>query len=302
MNLPVQRLRGCSLGTESFKLLDKDGAVVESMASAVSVVFGDTLTISLSEPCGYKSYDTFTLLYFYLHKHLEPPAYLESSLKLAAALSKPLVTVSILDRKDLLDYIDGKSESCAGLIQMEMDLDISDQSLSVQPLTPSKRARLLNVASISVSDKEFCDFAKKRERVLRTSNVILMSKTGRGFESVRQMASAAIKASKKEAAQGKKSSPVKVQDKNKIAVDKILPLIVIPSAVQSLVTLYNVKDLLENQKFVPSDQYRNQGMDKPASVVIERDPSKTAAGLPLKYEVVDSVDKLKAADWYGLQG
>ena len=76
---------------------------------------------------------------------------------------------------------------------------------------------------------------------------------------------------------------------------------IVPAATQSLITLYNVKEFLIDQKFIPTDDIRKNGVKKPPQVMITRDPKKLS---PLankhaaKFLVVDSVDTLKPQDWY----
>ncbi|KAI8928248.1 RNA pol II accessory factor, Cdc73 family-domain-containing protein [Entophlyctis helioformis] len=76
-----------------------------------------------------------------------------------------------------------------------------------------------------------------------------------------------------------------------------IPIIIVPAAAQSLLTLYNVNDLLVKQTFVSNDEYRNRGVDKPTQVILERDPKSIPQGAAKKVLVVDNVDTLKPRDW-----
>ncbi|KAL2913640.1 Rho GTPase-activating protein [Polyrhizophydium stewartii] len=75
------------------------------------------------------------------------------------------------------------------------------------------------------------------------------------------------------------------------------PIIMVPAAAQSLLTLYNVKEFLIDQKFTSTDEYRNRGEHKPTQVILERDPSKLAPGSQKKFLVLDSIETLRPPDW-----
>ncbi|KAJ1974895.1 accessory factor associated with RNA polymerase II [Dimargaris xerosporica] len=74
-----------------------------------------------------------------------------------------------------------------------------------------------------------------------------------------------------------------------------IPLVIVPAAATSLLTMYNVKDFLENQTFVPTQVLREQGMRKESQLTIER--ARIGNPKPLLYHVVDSVDRFKPDDW-----
>merc|ERR1719427_2361857 len=69
------------------------------------------------------------------------------------------------------------------------------------------------------------------------------------------------------------SSKKKQQDKQKGQPQKRVsktPIIVIPASLQSLITLYNVQDLLQNLKFVTTKQKKSEGGKREAEVFIHR--------------------------------
>ncbi|RKP33819.1 RNA pol II accessory factor, Cdc73 family-domain-containing protein [Dimargaris cristalligena] len=74
-----------------------------------------------------------------------------------------------------------------------------------------------------------------------------------------------------------------------------IPLIIVPTAATSLITMYNVQEFLENHTFVPSQQIHDQGVKKQARITIER--TRIGQPKPLLYHVVDSVDNFKPDDW-----
>lgn len=77
------------------------------------------------------------------------------------------------------------------------------------------------------------------------------------------------------------------------------PIIVVPSAASSLITLHNVKQFLEDGKFVRSADAQaasaraGSGV-KPERVVVQRNDKR---GVPCSYVVVDDPSRLQLADW-----
>ncbi|KAJ1647828.1 accessory factor associated with RNA polymerase II [Dispira simplex] len=74
-----------------------------------------------------------------------------------------------------------------------------------------------------------------------------------------------------------------------------IPLIVVPAAATSLLTMYNVREFLENHRFVPTQIMRERGIKKEPQLTIER--SRIGNPKPILYHVVDSVDRFKPEDW-----
>lgn len=267
----LESLRSSSLGKHELKFLDENEQKVElEKATQVEI---ENSKFSLADGSGYKTYSTMTIVYFYLSRSLDHQNYLSSVFELAPSTAVPLDPISMLDRKDILDYLTGITSTCAGVGSIKSE---------------AKKNKYLT----AIKNKKFTAFVRSRERTLRNSTTQLLTRSGRGFNGIREMASSIISFKKKEKTSSNTLAP-KVAPKI-----EFVPLIVIPSAVQSLITMYNVKDLLQFQKFIPGETYRSQGLDKPVSVYIERDASKIGSNLPKKYQVIDSVDKLKPADWY----
>eukprot|EP00455_Lapot_gusevi_P057644 TRINITY_DN9871_c0_g1_i7.p1 TRINITY_DN9871_c0_g1~~TRINITY_DN9871_c0_g1_i7.p1 ORF type:complete len:229 (+),score=52.03 TRINITY_DN9871_c0_g1_i7:103-687(+) len=86
-----------------------------------------------------------------------------------------------------------------------------------------------------------------------------------------------------------------------------VPIIVVPSALTSLLTIYNAKEFLQQALFVPSvtmrdrlkEQQREEGaarVEPPSVMYIERashhDDTKT-----VRYEIIDQVKNLSPKDW-----
>ena len=75
------------------------------------------------------------------------------------------------------------------------------------------------------------------------------------------------------------------------------PIIILPGGSSSLITIFNAKDLLQDLRYVSSDQKRQEGTRRDAEVLLHR--SRTTAGgqTSVPYRVVDLPSKLTMEEW-----
>ena len=75
------------------------------------------------------------------------------------------------------------------------------------------------------------------------------------------------------------------------------PIIIVPAALTSLLTVFNVKSFLEAGQFLPTEEARKQvnGV-KPSTVVLDHANAKNASS-KVTFQVVDGVERLKDTDW-----
>ena len=72
------------------------------------------------------------------------------------------------------------------------------------------------------------------------------------------------------------------------------PIIIIPSAPKSMITMHNAKDILQDLKFVSTDEKKAQGARRENEILIQR---RKDGGLTVPYRVIDNPGKLTNADW-----
>ena len=72
------------------------------------------------------------------------------------------------------------------------------------------------------------------------------------------------------------------------------PIIIIPSAPKSLITMYNAKEILQDLKFVATEDKRASGFKRENEVLIQR---RKEAGLTVPYRIVDNPSRLTNAEW-----
>lgn len=77
------------------------------------------------------------------------------------------------------------------------------------------------------------------------------------------------------------------------------PIIIVPSAITSLITMYNIKDFLENGVYVPTIDKKKVAPNKESRVVINKMRGKD---LPSVFHVIDSTTKMTSKDWERVVG
>lgn len=72
------------------------------------------------------------------------------------------------------------------------------------------------------------------------------------------------------------------------------PIIIIPAATTSLITMFNAKDMLQDLKFVSTDDKKAQGAKRDNEVLIQR---RKQGGNTVPYRIIDNALKLSSDDW-----
>ncbi|MGH0167710.1 UNVERIFIED_CONTAM: hypothetical protein FKN15_053642, partial [Acipenser sinensis] len=80
------------------------------------------------------------------------------------------------------------------------------------------------------------------------------------------------------------------------------PIVIIPAATTSLITMLNAKDLLQDLKFVTSEEKKKQGLQRENEVLLQRrkdvvQPGGTNLSVTVPYRVIDQPLKLAPQDW-----
>jgi len=72
------------------------------------------------------------------------------------------------------------------------------------------------------------------------------------------------------------------------------PIIIIPAAPKSLITMFNAKEILQDLKFVSTEEKRAAGAKRENDVLIQR---RKEGGLTVPYRVLDNPGRLNNAEW-----
>jgi len=72
------------------------------------------------------------------------------------------------------------------------------------------------------------------------------------------------------------------------------PIIIIPAAPKSLITMFNAKDLLQDLRFITTEEKRGQGTKRENDVLIQR---RKEGGFTVPYRVLDNPTRLNNMEW-----
>lgn len=72
------------------------------------------------------------------------------------------------------------------------------------------------------------------------------------------------------------------------------PIIVIPATTTSLITMYNVRDILQELKFVTTEQKKSMGGQRENEILLQRTKE---ANITVPYRIIDNPAKLSAQEW-----
>ncbi|EEB15219.1 parafibromin, putative [Pediculus humanus corporis] len=72
------------------------------------------------------------------------------------------------------------------------------------------------------------------------------------------------------------------------------PIIIIPAASTSLITMYNAKDILQDLRYITTEEKKNSGAKRDNEVLLQR---RKDGVLTVPYRVIDNPQKLTNADW-----
>uniref|UniRef100_A0A5F8H734 Parafibromin n=1 Tax=Monodelphis domestica TaxID=13616 RepID=A0A5F8H734_MONDO len=212
-----------------------------------------------------------------------------------------------LDKERLAARLEGHKE---GIVQMEQIRSLSE-AMSVEKIAAIKAKIMTKKRSTIKTDlddditalkqRSFVDAEVdvtrdivSRERVWRTRTTILQTKEeGRGASAHKTQTPAAQPVPRPVS----QARPPPNQKKG-----SRIPIIIIPAATTSLITMLNAKDLLQDLKFVPSDEKKKQGCQRENEILIQRwkdqmQPGGTAIRVIVPYRVVDQPLKLMPQDW-----
>uniref|UniRef100_A0A665TAP7 Parafibromin n=1 Tax=Echeneis naucrates TaxID=173247 RepID=A0A665TAP7_ECHNA len=198
-----------------------------------------------------------------------------------------------LDKERLAARLEGHKE---GIVQTDQIRSLSE-AMSVEKIAAIKAKIMAKKRStiktdldddITLNQRSFVDAEVdvtrdivSRERVWRTRTTILQS-TGKEGASARKAQTPALQ-------------PVPRPGSR-------TPIIIIPAATTSLITMLNAKDLLQDLKFLTSEEKKKGGIQRDNEVLLQRrkdqiQPGGTTLSVTVPYRVIDQPLKLAPQDW-----
>ncbi|XP_058085014.1 protein CDC73 homolog isoform X2 [Magnolia sinica] len=292
--------------------------------------FGSDYSFPCSASTGYRSkqgnlYTLETLVYYIKNHHLKHIEYLQN----ARNLKIPSVTLP--DRKPLLEYLQGKiaSHDAIELLIPTVHSSVVDVE-EYRPEDPSlpfpkdgppaekdengEDSRILPerpvdyVSMIKALEKPLKDRESLLECRHRDFYGVLVASTRREEERQRaesqQRKDGLVAKSRLLGPDGGvgggddagfESTPKPKMHLKGSKIGEGVPIILVPSASQTLITIYNVKEFLEDGVFVPTDVKMKMGASKPDCVTVQKKFSRDR--VVAAYEVRDKPSTMKSEDW-----
>lgn len=243
-----------------------------------------------------RRYTLETLVHFITNHHLKHTDYIQN----ARALRIPAVTLP--DRKPLLDYLTGKVQSSDSILPLDFP--------NINPQITNLDRNVQNDASDAVgleSGNKLIELIMAKEKPIKDREAMLVFKK-RDFYSVLTAATKRDEERQRIEALQRKDNIVA---KNRIEsrgfgvgeeatkmrkIGEGVPIILVPSAFSTLITIYNVKEFLEDGVFIPTDVKLKQVKGgKPDCVTVQKKFSRDR--VVTAYEVRDKPSALKSDDW-----
>uniref|UniRef100_A0A8C5HXZ8 Parafibromin n=1 Tax=Gouania willdenowi TaxID=441366 RepID=A0A8C5HXZ8_GOUWI len=202
-----------------------------------------------------------------------------------------------LDKERLAARLEGHKE---GIVQTDQIRSLSE-AMSVEKIAAIKAKIMAKKRStiktdldddITLKQRSFVDAEVdvtrdivSRERVWRTRTTILQST---GKVSLTLLLVSCLRPVARPPPNQKKGSRT--------------PIIIIPAATTSLITMLNAKDLLQDLKFFTSEDKKKQGIPRDNEVLLQRrkdqiQPGGSSVSVTVPYRVIDQPLKLAPQDW-----
>ncbi|XP_006650383.1 protein CDC73 homolog [Oryza brachyantha] len=267
--------------------------------SGDEVLFGSEYTFPANAPTAFtnkqsgRPYPLSAAVFLAQHNDLKHTDFIQ------AARLRRIPPVSLPDRKTFLDF-----------------LRHGHHSLPTDPLLPSALPSFAPEPQPTLpeepeGDKASGAYIRSLERTLKDRNALLDAR-GRDFLAVLQNATRREEERRRNkdsvttSARHAPSAAAVAMAKPKVERsfgEGFVPIILVPSASQTLVTIYNVREFLEDGVFVPSEERMRamKGSGKPDCVMVQkkliRGERTGAGGGATTFEVRDKPASLKPDDW-----
>ncbi|GLT99618.1 hypothetical protein SLE2022_170450 [Rubroshorea leprosula] len=297
--------------------------------------FGSDYTFPCNAETAYRSkqgnlYTLETLVYYIKNHHIKHTDYMHD----ARAHRIPAVTFT--DRKTLLDYLTGKVASSDSIVwnppkfpeeyrpdASAFDADSNNNNSNSKNMdVDDARDSKLGVAQDETEQMDYISVIRSIEKPLKDREAILECKN-RDFYSVLVASTKREEERQRIESQQRKDGLVAKsrlmgaderglglgygdemmgfdsKPKMHLKGGKIgegVPIILVPSAFQTLITIYNVKEFLEDGVFVPTDvKVKQMKGARPECVTVQKKFSRDR--VVTAYEVRDKPSALKPEDW-----
>ncbi|KAL0457184.1 UNVERIFIED_CONTAM: protein CDC73 [Sesamum latifolium] len=243
-----------------------------------------------------RRYTLETLVHFITNHHLKHTDYIQN----ARALRIPAVTLP--DRKPLLDYLTGKVQSSDSILPLDfpninpqitnLDRNVQNEASHAVGLESGNKAIELIIAKEKpIKDREAMLVFKKRDFYSVLTSATKRDEERQRMEALQRKDNIVAKNRIESRGFGVGEEATKMRK-----IGEGVPIILVPSAFSTLITIYNVKEFLEDGVFIPTDVKLKQVKGgKPDCVTVQKKFSRDR--VVTAYEVRDKPSALKSDDW-----
>lgn len=281
--------------------------------------FGSDYTFPSSIETAYRSkqgnlYTLQTVVYFIKHYSLKHTDYIQR------ARSNKLPAVTLPDRKPLYEYLTGVTDSADQIETVIANDHVLNDGKIVETDDGVDDLELDDISLIRACERPL----KDREALLECKGIdfysVLVSSTRREEERQRiesQQRKDGLVAKNRlmgvdergigyggGGGGGAGDEAYEANPKPKLLqlksgkIGEGVPIILVPSASQTLITIYNVKEFLEDGVYIPTDvKVKNMNGVRPECVTVQKKFSRDRDQVVKAYEVRDKPSTMKSEDW-----
>lgn len=283
-----------------FSFHDSQGIVlIDSLESLAFVKIGpkifrkDCLTSFKSKRGSGPHYPLDAIAFLFSTPSMKEATYSEY---IQAARKAVIGTVSVVDKKDLVAYVEGSSEESICL----------DPKAPLVPFAESfEEAAGLSTGIIEATGTYFEEPVSFTTRSVATTQSLF--KSSKDFSNVLEMSKNLFKQVEKPAGEQislvdslRKANFETASSENLGKKQLKIPIIIVPAAPTAMITMYNAQDFLCNAKYIPAVEAKNQASSSKDYIVnLTRT---TPDGTKKHYQVVDNPSRLSLEEWGRVAG
>jgi parafibromin len=185
----------------------------------------------------------------------------------------------------------------ASLATFQAELAASEQEATGSAQAPASGSAPSTDSTVSAGVETLEHWMAQETRIC-TRETAMRAASGKDFSSLIGVLDAALshkKSGSDATTAGKRSAADASSEPAKRARTGGVPIIIVPSALTSLITMHNAHAFLQKGQWLPP----SATTAAPKTVFIER-PSIFDDTKTVKYEVIDSANDLKSEDWYAV--
>uniref|UniRef100_A0A8B9H0U8 Parafibromin n=1 Tax=Astyanax mexicanus TaxID=7994 RepID=A0A8B9H0U8_ASTMX len=259
-----------------------------------------------------KEYYTLDSILFLLNNvHLPHPSYVRR------AATENIPVVRRPDRKDLLSYLNGESSSSTSIdrsapIEIGLQRPTQVKRAADEVSSEAKKPRIEDEERVRLDKERLAARLEGHKEGIVQTDQIRYDYTNRVHTVIKtwkkqilifvslSLFSLFLFFLSQEGASARKAQTPAIQ-----AVPRPgsrTPIIIIPAATTSLITMLNAKDLLQDLKFVTPEEKKKLGIQRDNEVLLQRrkdqvQPGGSAISVTVPYRVIDQPLKLAPQDW-----